>query len=110
MSFEAFDVVSVPFPFSDRPVTKRRPALVLTGALFHSLHDHCVLAMITSARSEWPSDVVLRDLRAAGLTKPCKVRFKLFTLDAAMVVARRGRLAARDAEAVRGTLARFLTG
>ena len=30
VTFEAYDVVVVPFPFSDRAASKRRPALVLS--------------------------------------------------------------------------------
>ena len=33
VTFEAFDVV-VPFPFTDRDTTKRRPALAISNALF----------------------------------------------------------------------------
>ena len=33
MTFDAFGVVVVPFPFTDRNTTKRRPALVLSDAL-----------------------------------------------------------------------------
>ena len=66
--------------------------------------------MITTARvSDWPSDVVLQDWQAAGLTVACRVRFKLFTLDVALVLDQRGVLSSRDRREVelglRATLA-----
>ncbi len=67
-----------------------------------------ILAMITSARSRWPSDVAIRGWREAGLTTPCKVRFKLFTLDDALIVRKVGTLSQRDSKAVRNALSRFL--
>lgn len=58
--YERWDVVVVPFPFTDVPVVKRRPALVLSNSQFQNDHHHVVCGMITSAaHSDWPSDVPL---------------------------------------------------
>ncbi len=43
-----WDVVIVPFPFSNQPGAKRRPALVLSASSFNR-HGQAVLAMITTA-------------------------------------------------------------
>ncbi len=107
---EPFAVVVVPFPFVDRNVTRRRPALVVSTEAFQAGHSATVLAMITTARaSGWPSDVELMDWREAGLRTACQVRMKLFTLDRALVVGRIGALSAGDRQrvvaAMRATLA-----
>ena len=109
MTFEPFDVVVVPFPFSDREATRRRPALVVSSPDFNATHDQSILAMITSAGGgDWPSDVTIRDWCEAGLSVPCKVRLKLFTLDDALILRKTGALSERDAEEVRSSLMRFL--
>ena len=98
----------MPFPFTDRPAVKRRPALVVSSAAFNHAHAQSILAMITSARSTWPSDIALRDRRQAGLHVPCRVRLKLFTLDDALLVRKLGTLSKRDGQAVSHALSRFL--
>jgi mRNA interferase MazF len=109
VTFESFTVVVVPFPFTDRPVAKRRPALVVSASEFNDAHGQVILAMITTARrSDWPSDVPLRDWRKAGLTTQCRVRLKLFTLDQPIVERQLGALSKRDRDAVRASLARTL--
>ena len=108
MTCEPLDVVAVPFPFTDRPAVKRRPALVVSSAAFNHAHAQSILAMITSARSTWPSDVAIRDWRRAGLHVPCRVRLKLFTLDDALLVRKLGTLSKRDGPAVSHALSRFL--
>ena len=56
MTCELWQVVVVPFPFTDRATTKRRPALVLSAKAFNR-NGHSVLAMITSASHRpWPGD------------------------------------------------------
>lgn len=109
MTCEPLDVVAVPFPFTDRPAVKRRPALVVFSAAFNQAHAQSILAMITSARSTWPSDVALRDWRQAGPHVPCRVRLKLFTLDDTLVVRKVGALSKRDGQAVWHALSRSLT-
>lgn len=99
LELAGLDVVVVPFPFTDRQASKRRPALVLSSAAFNRATRHSVLAMITSAdQSSWPGDVAITDLAAAGLSSACLVRLKLFTLDHRLILKRAGKLAANDRE------------
>jgi mRNA interferase MazF len=94
---EPFAVVRVPFPFSDRQASKRRPALVLSEPAFQQHSGHLLLAMVTSARqSAWPLDWPIANLAAAGLDQPCLVRLKLFTLDERLVLGTVGLLAPDD--------------
>jgi mRNA interferase MazF len=105
---EPWHVVVVPFPFTDRATTKRRPALVLSTKTFNR-HGHSVLAMITSASHQsWPGDTALGDLKSAGLNTPSLVRLKVFTLDNRFITRRLGVLAARDRAAVAGEFRKAL--
>jgi len=100
--FDAFDVVVVPFSFTDRTTIKRRPALVLSDAIkFNKQVGQSVLAMITSAsNSDWPLDVHIQKLDDAGLPSASVVRMKLFTLDDKLVIRKAGVLAEQDRSAV----------
>ena len=110
VTFEAFDVVVVPFPFTDKTTTKRRPALVLSEAKpFNKDTAHSVLAMITSAsHSDWPLDIDIEDIDAAGLAFASIIRMKLFTLDDKFIIRKAGTLGRRDREAVVNALQRLL--
>ena len=95
--YEPFAVIDVPFPFVDSLQQKSRPALVLSSSEFQRVNGSVILAMITSAeRSTWKFDVSLADWRKAGLRKPCVIRWKLFTLDGALIRGLRGFLSDRD--------------
>lgn len=110
VNYEAYDVVTVPFPFTDSAHKKRRPALVLsTSKAFSNASGHSVMAMITSAgNAPWPLDTPIADLAVAGLPAPSVVRMKLFTLDHRFVIARIGALSGRDRKAVKLALKNLL--
>ena len=98
MIYEQFEVVVVPFPFSDRLAKKRRPALVLSQkSSFGGEVEHSVLAMITSQKNApWPLDVPIQNGKSAGLTAPSVIRMKLFTLDNQLILRKVGCLSKRD--------------
>lgn len=101
MTFEAWIVVVVPFPFIDVPHAKPRPAVVLSNRVFNENHGHCLLAMITTAaRSKWASDHEIKELAEAGLHVPCVVRLKLFTLENRLIGRQIGVLGKMDRAAI----------
>lgn len=102
MNYDRYDVVIVPFPFTDKAQTKRRPALVVsTNSAFNKKVGYSVMAMITSANNPpWPLDVSISGLDVAGLPAPSVVRLKLFTLDHRFIIAKRGVLSDKDRKAV----------
>jgi len=96
-TFKRFDIVVLPFPFTDRSTSKRRPALVISNRSYQSDTGHIICAMITTAaQSSWASDTAITQWESAGLPKPSKIRLKLFTLDARFALRQLGQLEAED--------------
>jgi mRNA interferase MazF len=83
-----WDVVLVPFPYSDRLAEKRRPALVVSSPWLRDEFGLVWLAMITSrANPPWGCDVEIRDLLAAGLPAPSVIRpAKLATIEPERII------------------------
>lgn len=102
MIYEPFDVIVVPFPFTDSSRTKRRPALVLSNKNdFGAKVEHSVLAMITSQKNDpWPLDVIIKNKKRSGLTAPSVVRMKIFTLDNRFILRKIGHLSKSDQNSV----------
>ncbi|MBP7583196.1 MAG: type II toxin-antitoxin system PemK/MazF family toxin [Spirochaetes bacterium] len=95
--YKPFDVVEVPFPFSDLPKSKRRKALVISSTEFNERNGATILMMITSAtHSTWLHDVPITRYAESGLKKPCVARMKLFTLDNGLILQKSGELAETD--------------
>lgn len=96
--FKPWDVVVVPFPYSDEPSVKVRPAVVLSSPQHMQGTGVCYLAMVTSAANpRWPGDVPVSNLRGAGLPVPSVVRpAKIMTLSDAHIVRRLGALPKAD--------------
>ena len=106
MTYKQFDVVVVPFPFTDSTATKKRPALVISDATtFNKSVKKSVMAMITTAsHSPWILDVMIADLASTGLKAKSIIRMKLFTLDDALVVKKIGKLGKSDRDRVQKSL------
>lgn len=102
---QPFDVVVVPFPYSDRLAEKRRPALVVSNADLPEILGRVWVAMITSAEAQSLGDARIADLDASGLPVASTLRAsKIATIDADRVIRTIGRLSPRDTEVARAAL------
>jgi mRNA interferase MazF len=108
-SYQAGDVVVVPFPHSDRQAEKRRPVLVVSN---HALaaQGFIWVVMITSAvQAPHDGDEVIADLAGAGLTVACRVRpSKIACIEPSRILRRVGRLEAAALARVGATIRGWL--
>jgi mRNA interferase MazF len=109
-TFKTWDVVKVPFPYTDRPIRQYRPALVIVAGSIQVSHGLLWVLMITSAaHRNWDEDVVVSNLGAAGLPAPSMVRCAKITTIEARDSERIGILPQSDRVKVAVRLARLLS-
>jgi len=108
MPYKQWDIILVPFPFTDLSAFKRRPALVVSPNEYNQGVD-MVIAFITSKMDVMtsPGDCPIRDWEKANLPKPSLIRRKFATIDQTIVVKKLGRLADRDIACFREMLSYF---
>jgi len=108
-TFDRFDIVSVPFPYTDRPVRERRPALIVSLPAHEERTGMLWVVMITSAQHRpWPGDVRLADHVRAGLAIPSMIRTAKIATVEAREARKLGRPAAGEIKAVRAALVQIL--
>lgn len=94
-----FDLVKVPFPFTDSHANKMRPAVIISSAAFNRNVGKSVMAMVTSStKTQWLYDTKITDIATAGLTVSCCIRMKLFTIDNSFIIKKLGQLSNHDIE------------
>jgi len=108
--FRPWDVVLVPFPYSDQPRTKVRPAVVVSSVKLSDATGMYYVAMITNAAHvPWAGDVPVSDVAAAGLPIPSVVRTaKIATIDEQALIRPLGSLPKQDRTRVSAACKNFL--
>ena len=105
MMFDAYDIVVVPFPYSDKLAEKRRPALVVSDPALGHRHGRIWVAMITSAAADQFGDAEITDPGPTGLPASSTVRAsKIATIDAERVIRKIGQLSQADKKLASGML------
>jgi mRNA interferase MazF len=103
-----WDIILVPFPFTDLTTSKKRPALVISPDAYNSGSD-VVIAFITSrlATPSRPGDHLVGEWQAAGLLKPSLLRMKLATISRGIVIKKLGHLPKTEEDRIQTVLNRF---
>ncbi len=73
--YRSWDVVVVPFPFTDQKTSKVRPAVIISTDVLRQRNGKYIVAMITSASNAAQyGDVVISNLNTSGLPVASVVR------------------------------------
>ncbi|MCB9154618.1 MAG: type II toxin-antitoxin system PemK/MazF family toxin [Caldilineae bacterium] len=96
-SFRQGDIVLVPFPFTDEDTTKKRPAVVLSGAWFNNSSEEIILGYVTSnVPPVLDQDMVIikgSEVKSAGLVKVSVAKAgKIFTIKQDRIIKKMGKL------------------
>ncbi len=90
--YKTFDIVRAEFPFSDIPMVKERPAIVISSSEYHEISGLVVCCMVTSRKSDFFTlDFELEQSSKMGLPKKCYARpEKIFSIDEKNIVRKEG--------------------
>ena len=104
------DVVFVPFQFTDRPVAKNRPAVIISSEAYHASRREVIIAAITSRVRDplFVGDHVIQGWQECGLTKPSVATGIIRTVKAAMISRIVGMMPEADMSAHEHALCRAL--
>ena len=79
--YKKWDIVLVPFPFTDLSTTKKRPSLIISPDEFNK-NDDLIIAFITSKIPDQLrfGDFRIKEWENSGLPKPFLIRMKFSTI------------------------------
>lgn len=96
-TYEPGAVVKVRIRFTAGDKTKKRPAVILTGADYHnSRADAIVVAVSCQLGDSYYGDYMLSDWQAAGLPLPSKAKGVIETIDRSTIEGTFGKLSNQD--------------
>ncbi len=108
--FSKWDIVKVPFPFTEGVGDKRRPALIVSTKSLAQAQNLYWLLMITSVVDPiWTGDVPIPHFAAAGLPVVSIIRTaKIATLQEDRILGRIGTLPQAERKLVTAALGKWL--
>jgi len=100
-AYKKWDVILVPFPFTDLSSFKKRPALILSPDQYNISGD-VVIAFITSNLQSIDKfgDYQFQQWKQAGLPLPSKLRMKFATVNNEIIIKKIGHLDSLDQNSI----------
>lgn len=96
-TYNAGDIILIPFPFTDFSTFKQRSAVILSSRRFNRSNDDVIIAAITShmetRKARYEYRLTVAEQKAAGLPKPSVIKLgKIVTIDQRLIRKRIGTL------------------
>lgn len=107
-TFKKWEIVLVPFPFTNQKTSKKRPAIVISPNNYNKGSD-IIIGFVTSKIDvvDDPMDYMIKNWREANLVKPSKTKMKFATIEKRIVVKKLGKLSDVDKKLLSDKLVGF---
>jgi len=107
ITFEAGDIVLVPFPFTNMSQTKPRPVLILSNTAYNKSSLDFVCCGITSNLNNKDHSILLdpNDMEDGTIPKKSRIKFnKIFTLEKTLIIKKIGKVDSKILKSVNSAL------
>ncbi len=109
MTYDPWDIVLLPFPFTNLSASKKRPAVVISPKLYNSEQDVVVLFLTSKINvSSKVGDYKLKHWQSSNLPKPSMVRMKFATIDKDFILKKIGGIERSDIAKITSEMRDFL--
>ena len=110
MNYKKWEIVIVPFPFTNFTTTKKRPALIISPDEYNERLDVLIAFITSNLDSEYcVGDYKISEWQKSNLPKPSMLRMKFATIDQSIIIKKLGRLREKDIDEFRKLLIDFFT-
>ncbi|MBC7475036.1 MAG: type II toxin-antitoxin system PemK/MazF family toxin [Candidatus Sericytochromatia bacterium] len=106
MNYRKWEVILVPFPFTDLTTNKKRPALIVSHNDYNK-SENLVIALITSNIRDSIQDYKILKWSDAGFPKESVIKMKFATVDKSIILKKLGKLKKEDIESFKTKLIDF---
>ncbi len=106
INFKKWEVILVPFPFTDLTTNKKRPALIISHDDYNK-SENLVIALITSNIRDSYEDYKIVKWSEAGFPKESVIKMKFATVDKSIIVRKLGKLKKEDIDSFKQKLLAF---
>lgn len=108
MTCEQWDIVLVPFPFTNLRSIKKRPALIISPNRYNNGPDVVILFITSNIKSFGRTgDYIIQNWQESGLPKPSMTRMKFATIERSIIFKKIGRITSIDQNSIRNELQTF---
>ena len=110
INYNKWDIILVPFPFTNLKTTKKRPELIISPEEYNNNLD-VVIAFITSKFDliHKFGDYKIANWMEADLPKPSMIRMKFATIDKSIILKKLGKLTEKDQQNFEQLLIKFFS-
>ena len=93
--YKKWDLILVPFPFTDKSSEKKRPVLIVSPKEYNS-GENVIILQVSSKKNQNSQDYEIKDWESSNLPLPSFIKMKFATIKKEIITKKFGELSETD--------------